>query len=326
MSFIILVAVFIISCLIIYFAGEWVVDGIMNVARYLGWKEFVLSFLVMAFFGSLPNLFVGISSALQGIPELSLGEIISGNIINLTIVLALPILLMGKAIEIKSETIKITSFFVLGAIIFPVMLLLDGDLSRVDGLMLIFYYFSYIFWLFSKKERFKKPFDEELCRTNEGLCNSFLVFLKGLSKTVLGIALIIIAAQGIVWSSQGLAAGLNMPLILVGIFIVGFGNALPEIYFAIKCSEKDNTYMILGNLMGSVVTTATLVLGIVSFISPISIAGFENFALARAFLLVACSAFFIFSKTDGKVSKKEALALVVIYVLFLIVETLISTF
>ena len=102
MSFIILIAVFVISCLIIYFAGEWVVDGVMNVARYLGWKEFVLSFLVMAFFGSLPNLFVGISSALQGIPELSLGEIISGNIINLTLVLALPIILTGGLLPLKA--------------------------------------------------------------------------------------------------------------------------------------------------------------------------------------------------------------------------------
>ena len=116
MSFIILVSVFVVSCLLIYFAGEWVVDGVMKVAQYLGWKEFVLSFLIMGFFGSLPNLFVGISSALQGIPELSLGEVISGNIIDLTIVVALPILLTGRFIAVESKTIDITLFFTLGAL------------------------------------------------------------------------------------------------------------------------------------------------------------------------------------------------------------------
>lgn len=323
MSFIILIAVFVISCLIIYFAGEWVVDGVMNVARYLGWKEFVLSFLVMAFFGSLPNLFVGISSALQGIPELSLGEIISGNIINLTLVLALPIILTGKPIAIESRTINTTLFFALGAIFLPFVLLLDGTLSRVDGVLLISFYFSYIFWLFAKKERFKKTFDKtELDKQNIG--KAFLGFLEGLSKTILGIGLIIIAAQGIVWSAQGLALGLNMPIILVGIFIVGFGNAIPELYFSIKCSERENNYMVLGNLLGSVITIATLVLGIVALIHPITIAEFNNFTVARAFLLFACILFFIFSKTDKKIAKKEAWFLIFVYIVFLITETIIS--
>ncbi len=322
MSFIILVAVFVISCLLIYFAGEWVVDGIMNVARYLGWKEFVLSFLVMGIFGSLPNLFVGISSALQGIPELSLGEIISGNIIDLTLVMALPILLTGRFIAVESRTIDVTLFFTLGATIFPLMLCLDGVLSRADGVILIFFYFTYIFWLFAKKERFKKPYDKKGLPNDSG--QAFIVFFKSLAKTVLGIALIIIAAQGIVWSAEGLASGLNMPLILVGIFIVGFGNAAPELYFTLKSSEKQNNYMILGNIMGCVIVPTTLVLGIVSLIHPIEISGLNNFTIARLFLLLACVFFFIFGRSDKNITKGEAWCLVALYVVFLVVEVFIS--
>lgn len=322
MSFIILVSVFVVSCLLIYFAGEWVVDGVMKVAQYLGWKEFVLSFLIMGFFGSLPNLFVGISSALQGIPELSLGEVISGNIINLTLVVALPILLTGRFIAAESKTIDVTLFFTLGATIFPLLLCLDGSLSRVDGIILIFFYFTYIFWLFAKKERFSKLYDKK--DFPDDLGQAFLVFFKSLIKTILGIVLIIIAAQGIVWSAEGLALGLNMPLILVGIFIVGFGNAAPELYFAIKSSERQNNYMILGNVMGCVIVPATLVLGIVSLIHPIEIGGIDNFTVARLFLLLACIFFFIFSRSDKKITKKEAWFLIALYALFLIVEIVIS--
>ena len=323
MSFIILIAVFIFSCFIIYFAGEWVVDGVMNVARYLGWREFVLSFIVMAFFGSLPNLFVGISSAMQGIPELSLGEIISGNIIDLTLVLALPILLTGRAITTESKTINVTLFFTLGAMMFPLMLSIDGVLSRADGVILIFFYFSYIFWLFAKKERFTRAYDEEGLIKHD-LGKAFVVFLKSLGKTLLGVLLIVVAAQGIVWSAEGIAEGLNMPVILVGIFIVGFGNAVPELYFTLKSSEKQNNYMILGNIMGSVIVPATLIIGIVSLISPISISSFSNFAIARVFLLIACILFFIFGKTDKRITKKEAWVLVALFVVFMIAEIIVS--
>ncbi|MDD4358200.1 MAG: sodium:calcium antiporter [Candidatus Pacebacteria bacterium] len=322
MSFIILIAVFIVSCLIIYFAGEWVVDGVMNVARYLGWREFVLSFLVMGLFGSLPNLFVGISSALQGIPELSLGEVISGNIIDLTLVLALPILLTGRAIVTDSRTINTTLFFTLGATVLPLMLCLDNFLSRADGVILIFFYFTYIFWLFAKKERFTRPYDEEGLHNDLG--KAFIIFLENLGKTILGIFLIVIAAQGIVWSAEGLAEGLSMPVILVGIFIVGFGNAAPELYFTIKSSQKQNNYMVLGNIMGCVIVPATLVLGIVSLIHPIPISGFSNFAIARAILLIACIMFLIFGRTDKKITKGEALFLVSLYVIFIIMEIIVS--
>jgi len=323
MSLIIIITVFIVSCIVIYFAGEWVVDGVMSVAKYLGWKEFVLSFLVMAFFGSLPNLFVGITSALQGIPELSLGDVISGNIIDLTLVLALPILLTGRAILTESRTINMTLFFTLGAIVLPLMLSLDGLLSRVDGILLIFFYFTYIFWLFAKKERFMKVYDDE-CSSKQDLGKAFLSFIQNIFKTLGGIILIIIAAQGIVWAAEGVAVGLSMPVILVGIFIVSFGNSIPELYFTLKCSQKENCYMLLGNIMGCVIVPATLILGIVSLISPIVITDLDNLAVARAFLLIACVFFFIFGLTGKKISVKEAWILVFVYIAFLVTEVVIS--
>lgn len=323
MSLIIIISVFIVSCIVIYFAGEWVVDGVMSVAKYLGWKEFVLSFLVMAFFGSLPNLFVGITSALQGIPELSLGDIISGNIIDLTLVLALPILLTGRAILTESRTINMTLFFTLGAITLPLILSLDGLLSRADGIILIFFYFTYIFWLFAKKERFIKIYDND-CKPKNDLGKAFLAFIQNLFKTLGGIILIIIASQGIVWAAQGVAEGLSMPVILVGIFIVSFGNAVPELYFTLKCSQKQNCYMLLGNIMGCVIIPATLILGIVSLITPITINNLDNLAIARVFLFIACIFFFIFGITGKKISLKEAWVLVAVYAAFLISEVVIS--
>ena len=80
--------------------------------------------------------------------------------------------------------------------------------------------------------------------------------------------------------------------------------------------------MILGNQMGNVAITSTFILGIVSLITPIRIANFAPFVVARIFLIIAVISFFILAKTDQKITKKEGFALIAVYIAFLIVEIL----
>ena len=153
--------IFIISCVILYFSGEWVVGGLMKIARFLGWREFVVAFFVMAFAASLPNLFIGITSALQQIPELSFGDVAGNNLVAMTLAVALAVLFAkGREITAESRTIQTTSIFTIVAAILPLILILDGTLSRADGIILILLFVFYLSWLFSKKERFTKIYDE----------------------------------------------------------------------------------------------------------------------------------------------------------------------
>ncbi|MCX6761049.1 MAG: hypothetical protein NTZ84_03045 [Candidatus Nealsonbacteria bacterium] len=76
-------------CAVFYFVGELVVSSLMRISIFLGWREFVVAFIVVAFASSLPNLFVGISSALQGIPQLSFGDVAGNNLVALTLGVAL---------------------------------------------------------------------------------------------------------------------------------------------------------------------------------------------------------------------------------------------
>lgn len=323
MTIILFLLVFIISCVVIYFAGEWLVDGVIRIASYLGWREFVLSFLVMALIGSLSSLIVGVSSAFRGIPQLSLGDVMSGNLIDITLVLALPILLTGRAIKTDGKTLNMTLLFTVGAALFSLLLLFDGVLSRGDGIILIIYYFSYFIWLFAKKERFRKTFTQNKLK-KKSVGEAFKFFLKGMCKTVVGVAALVLAAQGIVWSCEEMAILCGIPIILVGLFIVGIGNALPELYFTIRSAKEQDNYMILGNILGSIITPATLVLGVVALINPIEISGLSNLTVARMFLFVACLLFLLFSNTGKRISKREAFILVFFYIMFLLTEVYIS--
>ncbi len=312
------ILIFIISCLSIALAGSKLVKSLIKMARYLGWREFVVAFFVMAIAGSLPNLFIGINSAFHKIPQLSFGDIVGGNIADLTLAVACAVLIGGASLPAGSRLIQTSAVFTAGIAILPLVLILDGSLGRIDGLILLLAFFIYIVWLFSKSERFKKIYNKG---KEEGkTVIRFKDFLKNLILVILALILLLLGSEGIIMSVQVLAKTLKLTLPMIGILIVGLGNALPETYFAVISARKKQTWMILGDLMGAVIVCATLVLGIVALICPIEIADFSSFAMARIFLIIAAVFFLIVVRTGKKISKKEGLFLLGIYFAFFFLE------
>jgi cation:H+ antiporter len=146
------------------------------------------------------------------------------------------------------------------------------------------------------------------------------IFIKDLIKIVFNIAILLVASYWVVISAQFFAKNLDVSIIFIGILITGLGNALPEIYFTVISARRGETWMILGDLMGAVIFPATLVLGIVALISPIYIYDFSHFYIARLFLIISAILFAFFIRTNKKISFKEGLSLLFIYILFIIVE------
>ena len=311
------ILLFLVCCAVIYFSSDLIVGGLARIARFLGWREFVVAFFVMAFAASLPNLFVGISSIFHQIPILSFGEIVGGNVVDLSLAIALAVLISNN-LPAESKMVQTSAIFTVIIAILPLLLILDGVLGRGDGIVLILAFVFYFLWLFSKRERFTKIYEE---RKNSAI-KEFRGFIKDIGKIVFGLIILLLAAEGIVLSAKFFASGLGLDIALIGILIVGLGNAMPEIYFTIVSARKGQNWMILGNLMGSVIVPATLVLGIVALISPIVIPDFSLFAIARFFLVISAIFFLIFVRTDSKITKKEAVFLLLIYVVFVLVEIL----
>ncbi len=304
------------SVLFLALSSGWLVKSLTKIARFLGWREFVLAFFIMAFAGSLPNLFVGISSVLQGIPELSFGEIVGGNIVDLTIAAALAAIISKNGLRIKSRTVQGTAIFTLIVAILPLLLIHDRVLSRIDGLILLFFFAVYMFWLFSKEERFTRVFEET--EKIIGIKDAF----KNLGVLFGSLILLLLAAEGIVRSAVFFSEYLNIPIILIGILVVGMGNALPEIFFGVQAARKGDDWMVVGGLMGAIISASTLVLGIVALLSPIEIGpiDFSLLAVARFFLIAAAVFFLLFIRTGHKITRKEGIILLIFYLFFVIVQ------
>ena len=310
------ILIFIGSFVILFFSSNFLVGALTKLAKFLGWKEFVVSFLIVAFATTIPNFFVGIISALNKIPELSFGDVVGTNIADLTLVIALAALVSRMGLSVPSRTVQGSSLFTIGVAVFPLILIQDGILSRLDGILLLGAFVAYIAWLFNKKERFEKIYDG----ASEKLTLSF--FTKNMALLFCSILLLLISAQGIVKSAVFFSGFLHLPLSLIGILIVGLGTALPETSFTLQAARKNQDWLIVGDVMGSVIMTTTLVLGIVALICPIKIYDFSPFAIGRIFLIISAIFFLLFIRTGHKITRKEAVFLLGIYVIFVLVEIL----
>lgn len=313
------ILLFIVSCIFLHYSSKLFVEGLANTSKVLALREFVVAFFVMAFSASLPNLFVGISSAINKIPELSFGDIIGGNIIDLTLVIGLLTLFSKNGIPAESRTVQKTALFTLISAILPILLVFDGEISRIDGILLILLFLGYTYWLFSKKERFTRPYDDiQIPETKK------IQFLfQNISKSILGILISLISAQGIIVSCKYFSIVSNIQIGIIGLFIVALINCIPETYYGIISAKMGETWMVLGDLMGAVIIVATLVLGIVAIIYPIKIFDPYPYFVARIFLITSALFFFIFVRTDRKITNKEAIFLFSLFIIYLLIEGLI---
>lgn len=312
-------AIFVISCILLIFSGTWIVSSLTKIARFLRWKEFIVAFILMAFATSIPELFVGITSAISKIPQLSFGDVMGANIIDLSLAIGLVVLFLGS-IELERSTTRRNSIIIAIIAFLPLLLILDGDLSRIDGIVLLLAFALYMTWLFERKEMFTKVYNGHKTPLHDLI--SIKIFLRSLCVFFGSILLLLAGAEGIIFSASYFAKLIGAPLGIIGIFLVGMGTTLPEIYFSIRAGKSGHEGMILGNLMGSVVVNSTLVLGLVALIHPITIVDFSPYSIARVFLLITVIFFLFISRTHERISRKEAIILIIIYLLFLITEFL----
>lgn len=311
------IIIFIASCFILSWLSSKFIKTLTEVAKYLKWREFIIAFFVMGFAASLPNLFVDLNAAMHGMQEVAFGDIMGGNLVDLTLAMGVAVLMSRKGISTKSGMVQSSAIMTVVIAVLPwILISRTGGLDRIDGVILILAFFAYSFWLFSKDQRFRKVYSNKGVKSLERKSS----FVWDIIKIAIILVTLVASSYAVVYTAQYFAKSLNVSLALVGVLIVALGNCFPETYFAIISAKKAENWMVLGDMMAAVIVCATLVLGIVALIAPFKITYFSPFITARIFMVVACVLYLIFIISDKKISKKEALLLLLVYIAFLLTE------
>lgn len=297
---------FLIAGTFLFISGYILVKSLLKISRCLNIPEFTAAFIIMAIATSVPELFVGISSALQGVPSLSIGNILGANIINLTFVTGI-FILMSKKITFRKQRIGDDVYFMLFSIILLIVLFFIGNsLSKYDGVLLLFLFLFNIYRVFKKR----KEFDTETQReySKENCISSFIIF-------ILGLIVLFISSKYVVTYAEKIAIDFNTPEILIGLFLISFATVLPEFIFGVQAVLMRHSVMSIGDQVGTIFTNITLILGVVAIIHPIELQ-LELFLFPAIALLVAGILFTIMQKTDREFNRIEGLILIFFYVIF----------
>lgn len=311
--------IFFVSFLFLIKAGSALVKSLTRLARFLQISEYILAFILMSFATSVPELFVGLSSAIENIPRLSLGNIIGANFINITLIIGL-IVFLNKGIKIESKVSQKNFWLIFFVALLPIFLATDGVISQGDGLLLILAFVLYIISLIREKEYFTKTI-KEIEFNNHMISNVF----KLMGSFLLGIIVLIASSAILVWSGKQLVSELGISALTFGILFVALGTTLPELVFGIRASTLKHTSMSIGNSMGSVAFNSAFIVGLVSMISPIHINNSLTFFITAAFLITALLLLNVFVYTRSNISRRESIILIGLYIFFLFIQYLIYT-
>lgn len=299
--------IFISLLVVLILSGIITTRSVTKISSYLKLGHFAAGFIIIALATGIPELVVGVTSALEGIPELSLGNILGSNVVNLSLIIGIAVLIAGQ-INLKDNEIKkeLTLPFFIALI--PVILALDGELSRFDGLILITIFIIYLLLVIRKTD-----FEEEDVQiSSKQFIISLILFTSGL-------IILLISAKYLVDYASLIALELGVPVFFIGIILISFGTSLPELLFETISLLHGFQHLAIGDLMGSTVANSTLILGTVAVITPILVPDFTELQIVSIFLLILISLFIIFIRSKNGITRLKALFLIIIYIIFLII-------
>jgi len=290
-------------------SSNFLVRALVKVSRYAKLSEFAISFVLLAFATSLPEVFVGITSAIKGLPELSYSVAIGSNIVNLTFILGVTVI-FAKGISVKGILQKSDGTYVSIVTLLILLLSADGHISRPDGAILLAAYGWYVITLIRHRQYHRNNSQEISAKS----------FVFNLIIALLSVGGLLLSADILVDNTIVIAQSMGISVVLIGFILIAAGTSFPELVFELIAIKKHHKNLALGDLMGSVVTNGALVIGISAIIQPLFFQDMGVINTSFIFLVIILILFNIFLHTKKELSRWEGIVLVLIYFAYLATE------
>jgi len=309
--------------LVIVIASGSAVQVFEKLAHEMKVNKLLMATILVGFSTSLPELFVGIASAMRGQPEISLGNIIGSNIANLSWIVGGAALMAGS-IPVVGDYLRKDLWLTIGMGLLPLFLLVDGNLTRIDGLALILVYFIYVRDMVMGKNTLLKH-SKLIARKNiKHHFKTKVDYVMEVVKLLISFGVLITCSSALISLAIKMSSSFSVSVFWVGLLIISFGTTLPELALSLVASKKREMSLVLGNILGSVVVNSTLILGIIVMISPLKYSDTAQTGIAGLFLVIAMGFFWLFTRSKHKLEKWEGMVLVGIYVMFVGLQFLLA--
>lgn len=286
---------------LVLFGADKLTEGAAALARRMNVPEIIIGLTIVAAGTSAPELFVSLVSALNGTPDLAVGNVVGSNTMNCMLIVGCAA--MVAPMTISPSTVKKDIPFSVAASVLLILLAFNSFLGRLDGIILLLGFAVFMTYTLMQA----KMGSSETVKETSPIWKNILFIVFGLAGLVIGSNLFVDSASDVALS-LGISEG------VVGLTIVAGGTSLPELATSVVAARKGQSAIAIGNVIGSNVFNILLILGLTATISPLEIEGITTIDLAVMLLSVVLV--WLFSRTRYTVERWEGALLLGLYLVY----------
>ena len=293
---------------LLYFSGDWLVDGSTSLARHMKVKPFVIALTLVAFGTSAPELAISVHSALKGYEGITLGNIVGSNIAN--VLFALPLAFLIK-IPKKCDLKSIDHFYLLiSTFIYIFIILFVGSFNKISGLLMLLLLLSYLALILYEASKGLRNIDTEDIEKN-------VSFKKSILFSILGLVGIIVGAQVLVKGAVITASSFGVSETIIGLTVVALGTSIPEVVTSMVAAFRGQIGFVLGAILGSNLFNLLAITGIASIITAINTSNVLD-KIDIYYLIFSTIIFILISSLLKYLNKKLIFVVLISYFIYVV--------
>ena len=288
---------------LVLWGADRLTDGAVALAERMQIPQIVIGLTIVALGTSAPEFCVSLVSALKGTADLAVGNVVGSNIFNTMLIVGVAAMVAPMTI-LPSTIKKDVPVALVASVALTVMVLMDGDLSRVDAALLFVGFLAFM-WITLRGAKGSHAIEQE-----QAAPRGYSV-LKSLLLLALGLACLVVGSNIFVDGAANVAQELGVSEAVIGLTIVAGGTSLPELATSVVAARKGNSGIAIGNVLGSNVMNILLILGGAGLISPMVVKGITivDFSVMTGSMLLL----WLFSYTKLTVARWEGAVLTAIF-------------
>ncbi|MGX5202625.1 calcium/sodium antiporter [Aliikangiella sp. IMCC44632] len=288
-------------------------DGAAAIARNYGISPLIVGLTIVAMGSSAPEVVVSLNAALNDAPGLAVGNAIGSNIANVGMVLGIAALVVP--LKVRSEMLKREIPVLFGVMVLAFVLMIDGGLSFVDGIILLGSLFTYLAWLSRSALKNRNKEDLMLNELIEELPEQMPNW-RAFMWVVIGLVLLNVSSKLLVTGATAIAHQFGVSDFLIGVTIVAVGTSLPELAASVTGVLKGEHELAIGNVIGSNIFNLLAVLGVPSLITWVGVSQeilFIDYALMVALVVAVCVMAWGRNGKPGEINRIEGAILLILF-------------
>ncbi len=294
--------------------ADFLVSGSSKIAKKFHIPEIIIGLTIVSIGTSMPELFVSITSAVEGYSDMALGNVIGSNICNLLLILGLSSVIRPIKFQRETRIIELPLSLIL-TIIFWIICFSNNFISKAEGIFLLVLFLGFILYTIYmglQGDKSEKK-SQEVLKEERG---KFFIF-KNVVYIIIGIIALKYGGDFVVDNSVEIAELFNISDAIISLTILAIGTSLPELVTSVTAAIKGNSDIAIGNIIGSNIFNMLMIVGVSASIKPITYNPSYNIQMIILLIAIVFLALFPFIKPKNEMSRGNGIVYIIIYIVYM---------